>query len=94
MLHDHEQWLNFNVDLDHESGNILKNGIYQRILLVLKYPQRMGGKNVLFFKTLLDSPMNWGYCYNRAIFDFVSASSFKLFEPNFSWGGLVRQNDD
>ena len=50
-------WPNFNVDLDHENGNILKNGFLQRILLVSKYPKRVGAKIFYFFKTLLDGPL-------------------------------------
>ena len=50
-------WPNFKVDLDQENGNILKNGFYQRIPLVSKYPKRVGAKIFIFFKTLLDGPL-------------------------------------
>ena len=44
------------IDLDQENGNILKTEFYQRILLVSKYPKRVGQKKY-FFKTLLDGPL-------------------------------------
>ena len=36
----------------------MKNGFYQRILLVSKYPKRVGAKILIFFKTLLDGPFD------------------------------------
>ena len=49
---------NFKVDLEYEIDRILKNGFYQRILLVSKYPKRVGAKIFYFFKTLLDGPLS------------------------------------
>ena len=49
--------LNFKVDLYQENVNISKNGFYQRILLVSKYPKREWAKYFIFFKILLDGPL-------------------------------------